>query len=63
MLRELTPGVWEALDDLFLPGGLHFPVRMTVVRVAGGGLWVHSPIGIDDATAAQLADLGRVEHM
>jgi hypothetical protein len=34
--------------------------RMTVVRLAGGGLWLHSPVAIDDALARELDALGAV---
>jgi len=63
MLTPIAPDVWGAEDDLFMPGGLHFPVRMTVVRLPDGGLWLHSPVPIDDALAAELAALGPVTHI
>jgi hypothetical protein len=34
--------------------------RMTVVRLSGGGLFVHSPVGLDAATRAQVDALGEV---
>ncbi|MCA9693426.1 MAG: DUF4336 domain-containing protein [Myxococcales bacterium] len=43
-----------------MPGGVRFPLRMVVVRLPGGGLLLHSPIAIDDALAAALAQLGEV---
>lgn len=63
MLTPITDAIWSAEDDLFMPGGLHFPVRMTVIRLPDGGLWIHSPINIDDALAAELAQLGPVKHL
>lgn len=63
MLTPIAPDVWGAEDDLFMPGGLHFPVRMTVVRLPDGGLWLHSPVPIDDALAAELDALGPVRHI
>lgn len=36
---------------------------MTIVRLAGGGLWLYSPVEIDDGLAAQLAALGQVAHV
>ncbi len=63
MLRPLAPDIWEVTDDLFLPGGLHFPVRMTVVRLADGGLWLHSPLAIDDSLATDLAAVGPVRFV
>ena len=38
------------------------PARMFVVRLADG-LWVHSPIKLDDAIAAEVEALGPVRHL
>lgn len=37
--------------------------RTTIVRLAGGGLWLYSPVEIDDALAAQIAPLGEVAYI
>lgn len=63
MLHPIAPDIWGIEDDLFMPGGLHFPVRMTVVKLPDGGLLLHSPVKIDDARAAALAELGPVKHI
>src|SRR5262245_42890259 len=34
--------------------------RMTVIRLADGGLWLHSPVPLDSATRAALDALGPV---
>jgi len=42
--RRLTPiaeNLWGAEHDLFLPGGVHLRGRMSVVRLASGGLLLH----------------------
>jgi hypothetical protein len=36
---------------------------MTVVRLPDGGLWLHSPIALDEALVERLAHLGRVTHL
>jgi hypothetical protein len=36
---------------------------MAVVRLEGGGLWIWSPIALDDALAEALAALGPVRHL
>ncbi|WP_079638272.1 DUF4336 domain-containing protein [Sphingopyxis flava] len=41
-------------------GSIPFPTRMTVVRLADGGLWLHSPIEPDDALFAAVDLLGPV---
>ncbi len=64
MLRTIVEDqIWVAEDDLFMPGGVHFPVRMTIVRLEDGTLWIHSPIKISDALAGELAALGEVKWL
>jgi hypothetical protein len=45
------------------PGGVHLPSRMTIIRLPSGDLLLHSPVPIDDALAAELAQLGPVAHV
>jgi Domain of unknown function (DUF4336) len=40
-----------------------FTTRMTVVQLAGGDLFLHSPIAFDAALAKRLQSLGRVRHL
>ena len=40
-----------------------FTTRMTVVQLASGELFLHSPIAFDAALAAHLQSLGRVRHL
>lgn len=42
---------------------LPFPTRMTVVRLASGDLWVHSPTEPEPALLAAMAKLGPVRHL
>lgn len=62
-LETLAPGLWAAQHDLFLPGGVHFRGRMSVVRLDDGGLALVSPIPIDDALAREIDALGAVRHL
>lgn len=62
-LQPVAEDVWRVDRLLVLGGLLHFPARMTVVRLPSGGLWLHSPLPIDDDLAAALAALGPVEHL
>jgi hypothetical protein len=61
-LREIEPGLWD-MEQVRGMGGVNQRLRMTVVRLAGGGLWLYSPIEIDDSHAAQLAAVGPVEQI
>lgn len=40
-----------------------FPTRMTIVRLADGALWVHSPTPLPDALARAVDELGRVAFL
>ncbi|TDG28456.1 DUF4336 domain-containing protein [Paracraurococcus ruber] len=43
--------------------GLPLPIRMTVLRLADGGLWLHSPVALTPALAGALRLLGPVRHL
>lgn len=43
--------------------GVPFTTRMTVVKLANGDLWLHSPVQYSPALAASLDSLGRVRHL
>jgi hypothetical protein len=43
--------------------GLRLPVRMTVLRLADGGLWLHSPTRHTPRLAAALTELGPIAHL
>lgn len=45
------------------PFRLPFPTRMVVVRLASGGLWVHSPIAPDKALFDAIDVLGTVRYL
>lgn len=63
MLRTIVPGtLWTAERTMSLLG-MPFRTRMTVVRLACGELWVHSPIDVDDALRAEIDALGPVRHV
>ena len=60
MLACIAPDLWHAARA-FRAAGIPVTSRMTVVRLRSGGLWLHSPVLIDDALAAQLDALGPVQ--
>jgi hypothetical protein len=43
--------------------GFEIGTRMTVVRLAGGGLWLCAPVPIDEPLAGALTGLGPIEHL
>jgi len=60
----MSPSRLPVFDyDQVLPLGFQFPARMTVLPLAAGKLALVSPIPIDDARAAAIAELGEVEFL
>ncbi|MEZ4262608.1 MAG: DUF4336 domain-containing protein [Polyangiaceae bacterium] len=60
MLEPLVEDVWTASRPLrFL--GVEVGTRMTVVRLPGGGLFVHSPVPLDAPTREAVDALGPVK--
>lgn len=55
MLNPLAPGFWD-LDAPMTVFGIRLGHRMTVVRLAGGTLWVHSPVACSGEVRAALRD-------
>lgn len=63
MLIDHGGGVWTAGGEMRFPGRVWLPLRMTVVRLGTGGLWVHAPIEPGGELADQVAALGPVEYL
>jgi len=63
MLIDHGGGVWTATSDMKFPGLVVLPLRMTIVRMDSGALWVHSPIPFDAALADLVAKLGPVRWL
>ena len=61
-LRQLAPGLWD-VEQVRQMAGANQRLRMTVVALTGGGLWLYSPVEIDDELAQQLAAVGNVAHV
>ena len=62
MLTLLAPDLWHT-THAFTSMGMPVSSRMTVVRCANGGLWLHSPVPITDALKQALEQLGPVRWM
>jgi hypothetical protein len=59
----IVDGPFEYLTVAGLRLPLPFTTRMTVVRLANGDLFLHSPIAFDEKLAAALRALGTVRHL
>lgn len=67
-LKPVAENVWIAdggVIKMAMGLGVHFPftTRMTIVRLADGGLWCHSPIVPTDELLEQVNQLGEVRHL
>lgn len=61
-LRPWSEDVWFAEAPLRF-FGMPFGTRMTLVRLADGDLFVHSPIALDGRLLQEVASLGPVRHL
>jgi hypothetical protein len=62
MLSAVTEDVYT-LEVPFRTGGLELGGRMTVIRLPGGGLWIHSPVRLEAAARAAVEALGPVRFL
>lgn len=58
-LTAIAPDLWTIARPLRF-FGVETGCRMTIVRLRDGGLFIHSPITLDDALAAEVDPLGPV---
>lgn len=63
VLKPVADNVWIVDSAPLKLMGLVMPVRMTVVRLGSGDLWLHSPTRFDDALKAAIEDLGPIRHL
>ncbi|MDP9096425.1 MAG: DUF4336 domain-containing protein, partial [Pseudomonadota bacterium] len=57
--KQLTRDVW-IVDSVMRPG---IPVRMTVIRLASGGLLLHSPTRFSAGLRRALEEIGPIAHL
>src|SRR5690606_12182094 len=66
-LKPIADNVW-IVDGPIIEFGMPwpkmpFPTRMTVIRMADGGLFIHSPTPITESLRAEIDALGPVRHI
>ena len=62
-LEEIGKEIWTYEGSQVDFYGFPFPTRMTLIRLAGGDLWVHSPENLTDQLQQELATLGTVRYL
>jgi len=64
VLETLADDIWIAGGPTVTgAGGFRYPTRMALVRLADGGLFVWSPVALDDTLRAEVDALGPVTHI
>ncbi|QND63114.1 DUF4336 domain-containing protein [Mesorhizobium loti] len=64
ILREFGPGIWIADGPtVTAAAGFHYPTRMAVIRLSGGGLFIWSPVELTDELRAEVDALGEVRFL
>lgn len=61
--KPVADGVWIVDAEPMRAMGITLPVRMTMVRLGGGGLWLHSPTRFGVSLLRALEALGPVRHL
>lgn len=63
VLKPVAEGVWIVDSGPLRAYGLDLPLRMTVVRLSSGALWLHSPTRCDGALTAAMEKIGPIRHL
>ena len=62
VLEQLGEDIWAHEDTMPL-GGTQLRLRMTVVKLACGGLWLHTPTQLSPELQAAIETLGAVRYL
>jgi hypothetical protein len=63
VLKPVSDGLWVVDSGPLRVFGLALPIRMTVVRLPSGDLWLHSPTRMTEELREQLEREGRIRHL
>lgn len=61
--KLVAPDLWIVDAEPMRAMGIPMPVRMTVVRLPDGELWLHSPTRCSRGLLAELLKLGPIRHL
>jgi hypothetical protein len=63
-LEDFGPQIWIGSGPtVTAAGGFHYPTRMAVIRLSGGGLFIWSPVALTHALRAAVDALGEVRYL
>lgn len=63
VLKPVADDLWIVDSGPLHALGMPLPVRMTVIRLANGDLWLHSPTRYDAALHRAISALGPIRHL
>lgn len=63
MLQAFGEEIWTGEGAEAEVAGFRYPLRMAVIRLSGGGLFIWSPIPLTEALRREVEKLGPVEHL
>ena len=63
VLKPVAAGVWIVDSGPLTAYGLALPLRMTVVRLSSGDLWLHSPTRFDGELKRAMEAIGPIRHL
>lgn len=63
MLNSVGDNIWTVDGEVVIFYGTSYFTRMTLVRLADGGLWLHAPLELTAALASEVSALGEVKYM
>jgi hypothetical protein len=62
-LKPVAPDLWIVDSGPLRAMGVAIPVRMTVVRLSSGDLWLHSPTRYEEGLRHSLEQVGPIRHL
>jgi hypothetical protein len=62
-LKPVARDIWIVDSGPLHAMGIAIPVRMTVVRLTSGEIWLHSPTRYDSRLKSEIEQLGPIRHL
>ena len=62
-LKPIAPDLWIVDSGPLRMLGMPLPVRMTVIRLSNGDVWIHSPTQYDEALRREIEAIGPIRHL
>ncbi len=62
-LKPVAKNIWIVDGPEIKFNGMPFSTRMTIIRLASGDLFIHSPTPLPDSLKAEIDALGTVKHL